>query len=91
VGNGNGAFNRPNTPTNHTHATDASRASDAHRPHGSIRVRRAQGGRVDLGLLRSYVHVEDVSACFSGVRYSIKNRRTAFYSGWDSPLGPWRV
>jgi hypothetical protein len=48
VGNGNGTFNRPNTPTNHTHATDtdASRASDAHRPHGSIRVRRAQGGRV---------------------------------------------
>jgi hypothetical protein len=55
VGNGNGAFNRPNPPTDHTHAANASRANDAHRPHGSIRVRRAQGARVDLGLLRSYV------------------------------------
>jgi hypothetical protein len=55
VGNGNGAFNRPNTPTNHTHAANASRASGAHRPRGSIRVRRAQGTRDDLGLLRSYV------------------------------------
>ena len=38
MGNGNGAFYRPNTPTNHTHAADASRASGAHRPTQTVGV-----------------------------------------------------